>query len=71
MEQKLGRPLRPHEQVHHLNGIRHDNRSENLELWTKVQPYGQRAADLAAWVVDQYPELVVQAYERTSRAKSS
>ncbi len=61
MEQILGRPLRPNETVHHRNGVRDDNRRENLELWSKSQPAGQRVADKLAWArefVALYGDLV-------------
>jgi len=32
MEEKIGRFLEKKEVVHHINGIRHDNRIQNLEL---------------------------------------
>ena len=52
MEKMLGRPLHRHEEVHHINGVRTDNRPENLELWSHSQPSGQRVTDKVAWAVE-------------------
>ncbi|MCU1673897.1 MAG: hypothetical protein JWN77_2010 [Frankiales bacterium] len=60
MEELLGRHLVAGETVHHLNALRADDRPENLELWTRPQPAGIRAADALAWareIVARYGSL--------------
>lgn len=52
MAEALGRALWPDESVHHRNGNRLDNRLENLELWTRWQPSGQRVTDRVAHAVE-------------------
>ena len=49
MKEILGRALLPGENVHHKNGVRNDNRPENLELWVTFQPSGQRPEDLVEY----------------------
>lgn len=62
MSSFLDRAISPEERIHHKNGIRDDNRIENLELWTHSHPPGQRVEDKLKWakeILEQYGHKVI------------
>ena len=59
MEALVGRNIYRDETIHHRNGIKNDNRPENLELRAGNHGKGQSIEDLRAWakeILIMYPE---------------
>ena len=76
MEQLLGRPITGQENVHHRNGVKHDNttdgplvnyRSGNLELWSTKQPKGQRVPDKIEFALEILGEYAPEHLATASR----
>jgi len=55
-EEYYGIKLTETQNIHHKNGIKTDNRIENLELWDSSQPYGQRIEDK----IEYYHNFIMQ-----------
>jgi hypothetical protein len=65
MERILGRPLHEDETIHHINGVRSDNRPENLELWVGAPRRGIRIEDALDWARE-----ILRRYDREAGAST-
>jgi hypothetical protein len=49
MEEHIGRSLFSDETIHHINGVRDDNRLDNLELRVGAHPKGISISEAIKW----------------------
>lgn len=79
MEKMIGRPLFPSETVHHINGQRHDNRPENLELWDHQHGGGQRhvqkiafySSEIMAKASDEELDVIIRSLQKRVRQRAT
>ena len=70
MENHLGRYLKPGETVHHKNGIKGDNRIENLELWKKDHPNGSKVDEIYTDEISTLRAEILQLRTRITQLES-
>jgi hypothetical protein len=71
MEQMIGRYLSSEETVHHINGVKTDNRPENLELFSSRHPAGQRVIDQVQWAVELLSKYRPELLASTHRSETT
>jgi hypothetical protein len=69
MIEYMGRLLKKKEMIHHKNGDSLDNRIENLELWSKSHPSGQRIEDKIEWCEEFLRDYAPQKLKETKCTK--
>ena len=69
MEKHLGRKLFKHENIHHINGVKSDDRIENIELWRMVHPPVPLEQESTSSLMDKHVKLMRETSESIEELK--